>query len=434
MENSFRESSILDQESDNSFISLRNFISKLNNEDDELSENIDFIKESLLYLQKEHEHSALKLVKLNNGYLVFKKKIIKKPKEIISKYIIKTNMTTNEKTKIFLKNIEGDIIETINIIKYKILLKDDNYSFKYDKEITISKPFIYEVKDNECYYPIFCGNNKIYKLYPKQRFKCEEIQINMNINLILQIKERLFIISCDEGTYYYKDSIFEINKKLQVNGIKIFDKSFKKGEIIYNRYLILVDNKSDKTGGNLYIYDIKKLKLYKHIKSNYPFIKKSLAVINLEENDEKIKIILCAYKRNGILLIKIKQDENQEIEIFENFCDINFNIKFICPLRDINEINENVEIDTKFIIVVGEDDNENEMRLYKINGLENNCYPTTELARFMSLIKKENEKEKEKEKRKYLNGMSFIEQSKTKGNLIIGYYNGNTIELNFIND
>ena len=87
-------------------------------------------------------------------------------------------MTTNEKTKIFLKNIEGDIIETINIIKYKILLKDDNYSFKYDKEITISKPFIYEVKDNECYYPIFCGNNKIYKLYPKQRFKCEEIQIN----------------------------------------------------------------------------------------------------------------------------------------------------------------------------------------------------------------------------------------------------------------
>ena len=62
-------------------------------------------------------------------------------------------------------------------------------------------------------------------------------------------------------------------------------------------------------------------------------------------------------------------------------------------------------------------------------GLENNCYPTTELARFMSLIKKENEKEKIS-----LNGMSFIEQSKTKGNLIIGYYNGNTIELNFIND
>ena len=62
-----------------------------------------------------------------------------------------------------------------------------------------------------------------------------------------------------------------------------------------------------------------------------------------------------------------------------------FNIKSICPLKDFKiDNNNNIElIDTEYIIVVGENDNEMEMRLYKIEGLESNSYPTIYLDSYL---------------------------------------------------
>lgn len=63
-------------------------------------------------------------------------------------------------------------------------------------------------------------------------------------------------------------------------------------------------------------------------------------------------------------------------------------------------------------------------KLYKIERIESNNYPTIE---FITNLSCENGDLS-------LEGTSFIIQSMTKGNLIIGYYNRKTIELYFKED
>ena len=180
--------------------------------------------------------------------------------------------------------------------------------------------------------------------------------------------------------------------------------------------------------GYLHIYDtndkVTKKNYNNYIKNPYnSFIKKTLSVINFEKDGKKKTVVLCACKGKGILLIK-KEEENEIKDIYEILYDIkDFNIKSICPLNDFKiDNNNNTElIDTEYIIVVGENDNEMEMRLYKIEGLESNSYPSIDLDSY--LFCKDDIS---------LNGISSVVQSKKKGNLIITYLDGTTKELYFI--
>ena len=66
-----------------------------------------------------------------------------------------------------------------------------------------------------------------------------------------------------------------------------------------------------------------------------------------------------------------------------------------------------------------------ELRLYKIEGLENNSIPIIIKDNYSYLFSKENVS---------LEGMSYIVQSKKKGNFIITYQDKSTKELYFIDN
>ena len=426
----------------NNNFEVRNYISSLNNitivgNNIKLGDYKNFInkKESkpVLALKLEHERYAKQGLQINdnsfiiNNINIIKTKISNSFNAIkYNKPIIKTDMQTNIKTEIISKNIERETItEITNEIKNTIIFKDRHYSEKYHIDIDDHIIYISEIKENNYNFGIICGNNNIYAISHIKK-TLTVIPINIKIYLILQIKEKEYVISCDKGTYYYVGSIFEINSENLKEEAKISKIPFKNGKILDNRYAILVDNDLYKQEGNFYIYDsndkITKKNNNNLIINKYLYVKETLSVINIEENGKTKTIILCACKgkenENGILLIKKESDNIKEI--FEYFSPIkDFIIKFICPLKDFN-IRNDKPFDTKYIIVVGENDQKMEMRLYEIKGLETNSYPTVEIADY--LFCKDNISFDE---------MSFIIQSKENGNLIIGYHNGYTRELCF---
>ena len=421
---------------------VRNYISSLNNQNNlenkyRFGNYLNFIniKESkpVLSLKDEHEKFAKQGIQMSDNTFIINK--IDEKKDKISKMfnvyknpmiIIKTDMETNFKKHILSKTIgSGTITEIINERKNSILLKDKNYYEKYLFYFNDDIIFINEIEENNSHYGIICGNNNIYIV---SHIKKILENISINLSLILQIKEKVYVISSDKGTYYYVGSIFEINSEHLKEETKISKIPFKNGVIIDNRYVFFVDNDLHNREGNLFIFDSIIQKTIKNnyndlINNKYLFVKETLSVINLEENGNNIKIILCAYegKENGILLIKKEADNiNNMLQYCSPITD--FIIKFICPLKDFNIINDK-PIDTEYIIVVGENDKEMEMRLYKIKGLESNSYPTVEIVDY--LFCKENIS---------FDGMSFIIQSKENGNLILGYHDGYTKELCFCVD
>ena len=170
------------------------------------------------------------------------------------------------------------------------------------------------------------------------------------------------------------------------------------------------------------------------------FIPETLTVINFEENDKFPRFFLCACENNnqyGILPIIVGKKEYKIYEII----NIDFIIQFICPLKNIikenniknntkititkdiidNINNNNKIIDINNIIIIGKYKSVIEMRIYKIENFDNNISPLIELNAYLSC----------KNMDENLNGMSFIIQSLKKGNLIIGNYNRETIELEF---
>lgn len=416
----YEENSIFE---DDNFNGFKNFFNK---------------KESkpILTLKREHENSIKYIFQMNFGGFIVIQKIKKQNGELLpfnyeDIIITKTDLSTGNIEKIISKNIENKKIkETKNEIKNKILFKDIYYN-NQSEYILINddiKPLIFEIKENIFNYAIICGNHFIYKIFYNNNFKSTKIDIDINIYLILQIRGRnnIYIISCDKGLYYYEGSIFEIKSEKLLKENLISKKPYKHGVVIDDRYAFFFDNEDRK--GYIYIYDtfdkVTKKSYDKYIKNSYyPFIEETLSVIIFEENKNKKTVVLCACEK-GILLIKKEKDNIKYI--CENYCDINFNIKFICPLKDFKIENNITElIDTEYIIVVGENDNKMELRLYKIEGLENNSIPIIIKDNYSYLFTKENVG---------LEGMSYIVQSKKKGNFIITYQDKSTKELYFIDN
>lgn len=307
---------------------------------------------------------------------------IKKISEIYENEIkiIKTDMDTNKKEEIISKNIESITFIMENIINLnKIIIKDSDYNDIKEIHINDDNPYFFETKEDGFDYIIIYENKCLHKiLYNNIRDKNESknesknenkigdeiIPLNMNIFLILKIKEKEYIISCTIGTYNYEGSLFEICAEKLEDNKKIFDNIYKNGLNIDNRFLILVDNDKDK--GIISIYDLltKEINI-NDFEGNY-FIYETLTIINYDENKMGNKIILCACedikKDYGILIIRI--ESSYKIQIFD-IIKINFNIKFLCSLKNIIIIeNSNTKIfDIKYFIAVGENEKKIEMKV-----------------------------------------------------------------------
>ena len=232
----YEENNILEYEKNNifeddNFKGFKNFINK---------------KESkpILTLKREHENSIKYVFQMNFGGFIVIQKIKKQNGDLLPFHIIitKTDLSNGNIEIIISENIENEKIkETKNEIKYKILFKDIYYDNQLEYILIDDdiKPLIFEIKENIFNYAIICGNHFIYKIFYYNRFKYTKIDIDINIYLILQIRGRnnIYIISCDKGTYYYEDSIFEIKSEKLLKENLISKKPYKHGVVIDDRYV-----------------------------------------------------------------------------------------------------------------------------------------------------------------------------------------------------
>ena len=373
-----------------------------------------------LKLEKKDSKIIEKIIQMDKGYfIVLEKEIIEKKesKQITSEQmkILKT-VKTNQK-EVVSQNIENELIVTTLETKYKIVIKDKFYNEIYSVKTEDINPSFFEIKENGANYAIICENNNLHKkLLNKPYIESRPYDIKMKIFVILQISDVKYIISCDKGVYYYEELIFNLNP----NQLKeqISKHCFKKGVILGSKISIFLDNENQQ--GCIYkILFNTRINIQKEKTFKYPFILETFTVFNCEENNITHKIVLCAYKINpnnyGIALIRERQNK---IEIYE--IEFNFIIKCICPLKNIIKDNNNILsgnntkiVDSNYIIIVGENNDEVEMGIYKIKYLDN-YYPNIKLITYLSC---------DKIATNNLEEINFVAQSYQKGNLIVEYYN-----------
>lgn len=391
---------------------------------DDYAEKIDGPE---LSLYKEHEKYATKILQLSNGFFI--------------EHIIEQNIKTfSEKITLKKYKNKSDYSIQVKTIKPKsvILVKSEDYSqILLSLNINTFEPFINEINENGLIYAIISEKDNIYAIAFKKNgpeHKTFEIKKNMIIYQILQKYEKEYIISCIKGTYYYKGSIFNRNlfESLKEEN-KIYELGIKKGILIDKRYVAFIDNSKKDCKGNIIFYDlISKNKFDKFIQSKIPLDENTFTIIDLEKNMGNKKVLLCLCKegkKSGVLIIKLNSDKLETDKIRENFIEIeNFNIQHVCTLKHFlfEEKQFNLYDCNYFIIVgkrIGEYYPEIEIRLYELEDIENNFLPTITWVKNLNI-----------HKITIFDEISFIIQSKTKGNLIMGFINEKTKELNFIEE
>ena len=240
------------------------------------------------------------------------------------------------------------------------------------------------------------------------KYEIRNLKNIIKINLLFELDENKYIISCSEGIFYFEGEILNITKEdLNANNL-ISNEYYIEGSIIDKKILVLINNNNN--GSNLHIYDLRKKKKIYEINNWSPFINNSLSVIQLNKNTN---IILMGYKKpssNEILAIQIKKEDNNNISINHKYHGIKSGYDFICPLKDfkaqnnilINDIKIN---DTKYFLIAG---NFN-IRIFMLEEVETKNYNSINIEFICDIYNTE----------RYINNIKFIIQSYINGNLII---------------
>ena len=220
----------------------------------------------------------------------------------------------------------------------------------------------------------------------------------------------------------------EIYKKTYLGSIKINDDIFTSTS---NRVL---SNGEDK----IIFYNLKFKKFIKEIKG-YSFIKSrnNLSTIPIPDKYNKTKsdkLLFCACKKyiksqkNGILLLKLKIIDNNINDIYKIFYNTgNFEVYCFC---NISKFNNNNIIDnkknnyTEYVLVGGYDNKKGKglIRLYKIiynEDIEKINLEYIQDIQIDKIIKNINSKSFK------IKPITYIEQSKENGNIIISIDDGN---------
>ena len=269
--------------------------------------------------------------------------------------------------------------------KYKIIIRNRNNNSCDLPEIELNSKYYYiaEIKENDENYVIICQDNKIYKLgkdFNKLEF------IDMEINLILKIKNYEYVISNNNGTFKYEGSILKITKEnLEIEKKKISDKKYNLGVLINERTIVLCNNKDNipfnKNEYQLMVYNINEMK----IKFELPrgFSENCYALLSVknymifEENEIENNMLLY-YCKNDKKWVVI---ENDYAKLLEND-DFNFEVICFLPIKinveeTINAFSEKYDEKYNYLLVGGYsryDNNfkENKIKLYIFTEYYNN--------------------------------------------------------------
>lgn len=350
---------------------------------------------------------------------------------------IKNKSSINDALK--LVNCHDENIEYIQqtdeyyIIFYdiKIIFRDKIYSKLFEIKIDGIISCICYAKENGVKSIIICKSDGIFQLLIENGiFQNELITLSdMELELIIPIEEKKYLISNKTGTYIYNDSITLINNKRLKNENRISEKTYKIGNIIDKRILILLGN------NNLDIFDLlTKTKKYKISICNKLYIYSYILSYNFQlliepEENKSNKIFLLCYK-NRILFILIIKDQNEYkykdfLQIIDDFeIDCVYHIKY-SKNKIIKALIENIddkEINENEYILLGGTTNLNEyiIKLYKLKIIQNEIiFKHIEdilLGQYESKIK-------------------CMTQLDINLHLIIGFdKNNKTIEFSFLND
>ena len=236
-------------------------------------------------------------------------------------------------------------------------------------------------------------------------------------------------IMCDKKGFSIFYNLFSKINETRKNHFLFWDISFKGGMIINNKIVALTSNKIVPNGKDkLIFFNIMFKKILYEI-DGFSFIPSSngLAVINRNEN----KILLCAckkylrYQKNGILLINISLEENNNIKkIFYN--TRNFEVYCFCQINILDKSNnyifeENIIThDTAYFLVGGFEKNKNRgmIKLFKILDNENFLETKIEYIQDIGI-------EKTSEFKGFKWPINHIIQKKKKLNLLISSMDGN---------
>lgn len=291
-----------------------------------------------------------------------------------------------------LKNCNFLLINEIEISIYDEYLSNVLFQKKFDSEISFISEIKHENK-NKLFLIVKLKDGSLYKINfeEKSRIKYESKMLNMNLENIIEVKEKNYIILFNKKTFFYNGLIYEIKEKDLNEKNLISKETFKIGKILSDRYAIFLKNINDK--GNLIIYDIiqKKTIFNKIIDNSFKLSQKCIKLIELENNNNsKILISPCESnhinKKNGLLLFNIGFEKDNTIDIAkidkqENFYFYDtdgYIIDCLLPMKYLREDNRilkrenNNTYDTIFFITSGsfQDKNEEEIIESRIYSLE----------------------------------------------------------------
>ena len=211
------------------------------------------------------------------------------------------------------------------------------------------------------------------------------------------------------------------------------------GGININKYLcVFTSNKVFLNGEDKIIFYNLSSKAIDKIIKNYSFnvYQNNLCLISIE-NESNNKLLFCACKKyiksqkNGILLLRIKIDNDDNIDISKIFYETGkFEVYCFCQIfmseNENSILKKNKMIGTKYFLVGGFDSNKLKglIKLYKIN-YNNSNFDLTNIEYIQDIVIKKEYKNKSNMFKGFKGPITCIIQSSNNGNILITCYDGN---------
>ena len=254
------------------------------------------------------------------------------------------------------------------------------------------------------------------------------------LNFII-LKTNSYMICKNDGLYIIDNLSSNIVQRRENKINNLGDEPFIGAIRINDQYSAFT---SYKTNGNekIVFFNCNSKKIIKEIEDDYEFIKSpnNMTLIKREEIKEKTKILLCACKKskkNGILLIKMKIDDDFEISEKKFYKTDKFEVHCICPFLEIFSDNyffdkKNEIIDTNFFLVGGYDEEKKIGKIKKYQIIQN------EKIEFHEDINIGNIDDKNISDVN-LGTINSITQSKRNGNILLTSSDGNVYQFIYSN-
>ena len=374
-------------------------------------------------------------IESNNYYITINE--INKYQIIVFNKIISTHKYTCEMIKEFNSQILLSFGGDKKVYFYE---KMDNSKIKeYNCSDWINNIDLVKTPDKYNENPIIC-TNKCYDIIKSDKMNPYYFnQLETNLNFSFKINNDKYIL-IEHGKVSSLTPSF--NNIIQTQYYHLLDGYYRQGIAIDKNIYAITSNRVIEGGDDkICFFNINSKKLFIEIKG-YSFIlsPSGLFLISMNNNNhnknDENKLLLCACKKylrnqkNGILLISNlnKINEKDKIKNSIKFYNTgNFNVHCFCQLSIIENISKenfsNSIIKTEYFLVGGFDVKKKRgiIKLYKIIKRDE----IYEIERIQDIIIKHNNIFKG-----FKGPISFIEQSKSNGHILISSWDGNVYSFN----